>query len=103
MSQNLKNGDSDEMEYEYKVSVLVTFYNQEAYVDETIKSIINQSVNFSYQIIIGDDGSNDGTIEKLKKWEQNLRKKTGDLREKQRDSKAPELYFQKSAWVQRKM
>lgn len=70
MSQNLKNGDSDEMEYEYKVSVLVTFYNQEAYVDETMKSIINQNVDFSYQIIIGDDGSNDGTIEKLKKWEQ---------------------------------
>lgn len=56
------------MEYEYKVSILVTFYNQEAYVDETIKSIIKQKVKFPYQIIIGDDGSDDGTIDKLKKW-----------------------------------
>jgi len=38
-----------------------------------------------------------------KKWEQNLQKKTGDLREKQKDSKVPELYFQRSVWVQHKM
>ena len=53
-----------------KLDVLVTFYNQKEYVDRTLRSIIDQSCNFQFKIIIGDDGSNDGTYELLQKWKE---------------------------------
>lgn len=43
-----------------KLSILVTFYNQEEYVDRAMNSIFSQKTNFDYEIIIGDDGSSDG-------------------------------------------
>lgn len=52
-----------------KISVLATFYNIEKYVDECIESILMQKCNFDYEIIAGDDGSNDGTYEKLRSWQ----------------------------------
>lgn len=51
-----------------KVSVMITTYNLVKYVDETIHSVVSQKVNFDYEILIGDDGSNDGTIDKIKSW-----------------------------------
>lgn len=51
-----------------KVSVLVTFYNQEKYVDRAIKSIIEQNAKFGINILVGDDGSSDHTRELVKKW-----------------------------------
>ena len=50
------------------VSVLVTFYNQERYVDTAISSIINQKTYFNYEILGGDDGSTDHTVELINKW-----------------------------------
>lgn len=52
----------------YKISVLITFYNQEKYVDQAIESVLKQSINVPYKIIIGDDGSSDRTIEKVEAW-----------------------------------
>lgn len=46
-----------------KLSVLITTYNLKEYIGNTLDSIIAQIVNFDYEIIIGDDGSTDGTIE----------------------------------------
>lgn len=51
-----------------KLSVLVVFYNQAQYVDQALKSVLMQKVNFDYEILIGDDGSDDGTMEKLETW-----------------------------------
>ncbi|SFN78889.1 Glycosyl transferase family 2 [Pseudobutyrivibrio sp. UC1225] len=53
---------------EFRVSVLVTFYNQEKYVDRTLQSIINQKTDFGVKIIVGDDGSTDGTCLKVREW-----------------------------------
>lgn len=53
------------------VSILATYYNIVDYVDEGIESILNQVCDFDYEIIFGDDGSDDGTREKLEKWCQN--------------------------------
>lgn len=53
---------------ETQVSVLITFYNQEQYVDDAIKSVMSQITGFDYKVIIGDDGSNDGTVDKITKW-----------------------------------
>ncbi len=51
-----------------KICVLVTFYNQEKYVDKALESIINQKTVFNIKILIGDDGSSDGTQAKIQEW-----------------------------------
>mgnify|MGYP000790527680 FL=1 len=48
-----------------KVSVLVTFYNQEDYVDEALQSVFDQKCDFDFEVLIGDDGSTDGTITEM--------------------------------------
>lgn len=52
-----------------KVSVLVTFYNQKQYVDEALRSVFSQQTTFPFEVLLGDDGSSDGTYEKLLKWQ----------------------------------
>lgn len=51
-----------------KVSVLITFYNQEKYVDKALQSVFDQVVDFDIEILVGDDGSTDGTQEIVKRW-----------------------------------
>jgi glycosyltransferase involved in cell wall biosynthesis len=45
-----------------KLSVVVPIYNQEAYLEKCISSILNQRYNF-YEIILIDDGSTDASSE----------------------------------------
>ena len=52
-----------------KVSVGITYYNQIDDVYRSIKSVLDQVTTFSFEILIGDDGSNDGTWEKVLEWE----------------------------------
>lgn len=58
------------MDNKIKLSVMITTYNLRRYIDETLESVLNQNVNFKYEILIGDDGSDDGTIDILRKWEE---------------------------------
>lgn len=51
-----------------KLSVVVVSYNECEYIDQAIQSCLNQKCDFEYEIIIGDDGSTDGSIEKIKKY-----------------------------------
>ena len=51
-----------------EVSILITTYNLEKYIEKTLESVINQKVSFNYEIIVGDDGSSDSTAELVKKW-----------------------------------
>ena len=44
-----------------KLSVCVVTYNQEKYVRQCLKSIIDQKVTFNFEIVISDDFSTDGT------------------------------------------
>ena len=53
-----------------KVSVLISFYNLEPYVDQTLESVLAQKTDFPVEVLCADDGSDDGTIEKLRAWEQ---------------------------------
>ncbi|MGV1069557.1 glycosyltransferase [Clostridium perfringens] len=50
------------------VLILLSTYNGEKYLEQQLKSLINQC-DVDVNILIRDDGSNDGTINILKKWE----------------------------------
>ncbi len=51
-----------------KLSVLITFYQEAEYVDQALASVLGQETDFEWEILIGDDGSTDGTREKLEAW-----------------------------------
>ena len=53
-----------------KVSILISFYNLEPYVDQTLQSVSEQQTDFPYEVICADDGSSDGTVEKLRTWQE---------------------------------
>ena len=53
---------------ELKISVVMPSYNQASFIEEAIDSIINQSYK-NFELIILDSMSNDGTIDKLRKYE----------------------------------
>lgn len=44
-----------------KLSVFVVTYNQEKYIERCLNSIVEQKVDFDYEIIIGEDCSTDNT------------------------------------------
>ncbi len=43
------------------LSIAVITYNQEKYIAQTLDSIIGQKHNYSFEIVVGDDCSTDGT------------------------------------------
>lgn len=51
-----------------KISFLVTFYNQEEFVDRCINSILNVDKPCDWEILIGDDGSKDNTVERVNRY-----------------------------------
>lgn len=51
------------------VSVTVLTYNHEKYIRQALDSILMQTVNFSYEILVGDDASTDGTLAILREYE----------------------------------
>lgn len=52
------------------VSVIIPSYNRIETVGQTIESILSQKCNFSFEVIIGDDRSNDNVRELLTKYQQ---------------------------------
>ena len=51
-----------------KISFLVTYYQQERYVQESMDSILALEKPEEWEILIGDDGSTDGTVEKAQSY-----------------------------------
>lgn len=51
-----------------KVSIMITCYNLVDSIDLSIQSVVNQIMPFQWELLIGDDGSDDGTLEKIGKW-----------------------------------
>lgn len=51
------------------LSICVVVYNHKRYIEECMESILNQQMNFPYEIIVGNDCSTDGTEEVLAKYE----------------------------------
>ena len=55
----------------YKVSVVITCYNQELYIAKALDSVLAQKTSFPYRIIVSDDASKDRSQEILKQYEEN--------------------------------
>ncbi len=53
-----------------KVSVSVLCYKHAKYLRQCLDSILNQKVNFRYEIVIGDDCSNDGSAEIINEYKE---------------------------------
>lgn len=47
---------------------MITYYNQKDFVKDSLSSVLGQQTDFDFEILIGDDGSNDGTIEEIKSY-----------------------------------
>lgn len=52
-----------------KLSVCATSYNHVNFIETCLKSLLNQRTNFEYEIIIGDDCSDDGTAQILRNYQ----------------------------------
>ena len=46
-----------------KISFCVTYYNQAEYVKQSLDSIFSINLPYKYEILVGDDGSDDKTVE----------------------------------------
>lgn len=51
-----------------KVSFLVTYYNQREYVKQSLDSILAIKKDCEWEILVGDDGSNDGTVDEVARY-----------------------------------
>ena len=51
-----------------EVSVICITYNQEKYLETAIESILSQKTDFTYEIIVHEDVSNDGTREIIQSY-----------------------------------
>lgn len=59
------------------VSIIVPTYNHAPYVSQALDNILGQKTEFSYEILVGDDASSDGTqeilLEYAKRWPDKFR------------------------------
>lgn len=59
------------MNYKYKISIIIPFFNSECYLEEVIDSVINQTIGFeNIQLILVNDGSTDNSEEICNKYKE---------------------------------
>lgn len=51
-----------------KISILITSYNLESYIDVAINSVVRQQMPCDWELLIGDDGSTDRTVQLVEVW-----------------------------------
>lgn len=54
------------------LSFLITFYNQENFVDRCLSAISQMELPFEYEVLVGDDGSTDNTLVNLNNYRTNF-------------------------------
>lgn len=52
------------------LSILVTYYNQQQYVSRSLDSIFSQKITEPFEVLIGDDGSQDNTVAIVREYQQ---------------------------------
>lgn len=60
---------------EYLISVIIPCYNSEKFVSKSVDSVLDQTIS-GYELILINDGSLDGTLEILRKYEENYERVT---------------------------
>ena len=50
------------------MSILCTAYNHEQYIAQTLDSFLSQQTDFSFEILVSDDASTDGTAEIIRDY-----------------------------------
>ncbi|MDD3415815.1 MAG: glycosyltransferase family 2 protein [Lachnospiraceae bacterium] len=68
MSSANEKGEIVDKKQETKVSVFMITYNHERFVEQAIKSIIEQKTDFKFELLIHDDASPDGTAGIINKY-----------------------------------
>jgi glycosyltransferase involved in cell wall biosynthesis len=73
MSVGFKNDKESAIEVDVLiVSIVVITYNHVSFIDECLRSCVMQEQDVAnLEIIVADDGSNDGSPEKIKEWARN--------------------------------
>ena len=51
------------------VSIICTAYNHEQFIQDALEGMLNQKTNFTYEIIVHDDASTDGTKSIIEQYE----------------------------------
>lgn len=55
---------------EIVVSVVMTVYNHEKYIEKAIKSVLEQENDFKYELLIGEDCSTDNSLSIIQKYKE---------------------------------
>jgi glycosyltransferase involved in cell wall biosynthesis len=55
------------------LSILITNYNYQDYIQKSIESCLNQNTSFNYEIVVVDDGSTDNSIERIKQFKEKIK------------------------------
>lgn len=53
---------------EIVLSIIITFYNQEEFVDKCFESIFKQKTKYSFEVVVVDDCSSDNTVKVVNYW-----------------------------------
>ena len=56
------------------VSVCITTFNKQDYIEQALDSILSQKTNFEIEILIYDDASTDKTVQIIKKYQEKHQK-----------------------------
>lgn len=75
------------------VSIACLAYNHEKYIRQAIESFLAQKTQYSYEIVINDDASTDGTSEIIKEYEEKYPQKVRGIFHKENQYKEKESFI----------
>ena len=56
-----------------KLSIVIPVYNEVSMIDKVVETVLKKTISgWKKEIIVVDDGSTDGTPDKLKKWKKEV-------------------------------
>ena len=70
--QLLKGEVPNRVPHDVLLSVCMVTYNHAAYVAQAIESILAQQTDFKFELLLGEDGSKDGTREICQEYERSM-------------------------------